>query len=177
MYKKCLDKGSNAAVSDESEPPRQSRLGTAGKYAMQGKNCGPIVTPIQHLSIMNYICARKCEKLAHADDDDTKIMAGLTCNPNPCPPMPSYAVPVFHQCSRMSNEDILIYPFSGPDYRYDGGSIYARKMAAKAARPAMAIELPVVLAAPLKAWMGELVGLGTALENVLMDCQYCKWNA
>lgn len=72
----------------------------------------------------------------------------------------------------MSNEDILIYPFSGPDYRYDGGSIYARKMAAKAARPAMAIELPVVLAAPLNAWMGELVGLGTALKNVSIDCQY-----
>ena len=49
--------------------------------------------------------------------------------------------------------------------RYDDGFIYARKMAAKAARPAMAIELPVVLAAPLKAWMGELVGLGTALER------------
>ncbi len=81
--------------------------------------------------------------------------------------MPPYAViccTSFRQCSRMSNEDILIYPFSGPDYRYDGGSIYARKMAAKAARPAMAIELPVVLAAPLKAWMGELVGL-TALKG------------
>ena len=67
---------------------------------------------------------------------------------------------------------MLIYAivFLAPHYRYDGGFVYARKMAAKAARPAMAIELPVVLAAPLKAWMGELVGLGTALKDVLVDC-------
>ena len=69
-----------------------------------------------------------------------------------------YAVPVFVNARVCPTKDILIYPFSGPDYRYDGGSIYARKTAAKAARAAMAIELPVVLAAPLKAWMGELVG-------------------
>ena len=83
------------------------------------------------------------------------------------------AVPVFIVNARVCpKKDILIYPFfSGPDYRYDGGSIYARKTAAKAARAAMAIELPVVLAAPLKAWMGELVGW-TALKDVLTDCQY-----
>ena len=38
--------------------------------------------------------------------------------------------------------------------------IYARKMAAKAARAATAIELPTVLAAPLKVAMGEPVALG-----------------
>ena len=112
-------------------------------------------TPIQHLSIMNYICARKCEKLATLMMRHTKIMAWeLTCKSRyHCPPMPSYAVPVFVNARVCPTKDILIYPFSfsGPDYRYDGGSIYARKMAAKAARPAMAIELPVVLAAPLKA--------------------------
>ena len=55
---------------------------------------------------------------------------------------------------------------SWPRYRYDmvDCDIYAKKMAAKAARPAIAIELPVVLAAPLKAWMGEVVGLETALS-------------
>lgn len=36
--------------------------------------------------------------------------------------------------------------------------IYARKMAAKAARPAIAIELPTVLAAPVKGVIGEPVG-------------------
>ena len=42
--------------------------------------------------------------------------------------------------------------------------IYARKTAAKAARPAMAIELPTVLAAPVKGVIGELDG-ETALCN------------
>jgi len=41
-------------------------------------------------------------------------------------------------------------------------------MAAKAARPAMAIELPTVLAAPVNGVIGELVGLGTALKNMLV---------
>ena len=40
---------------------------------------------------------------------------------------------------------------------------YARKMAAKAARPAMAMELPTLLAAPVKGVIGELVGLETEL--------------
>ena len=119
---------------------------------------------------MNYICARKCEKLAHADDDDDTKDNGLelTSNPN-ChgPPMLSYMLYQFSSMlayvQRSTSSSIL---FSGPDYRYDGGSIYARKTAAKAARAAMAIELPVVLAAPLKAWMGELVGW-TALKDVL----------
>ena len=117
---------------------------------------------------MNYICARKCEKLAHADDDTKDDGLELTSNPN-ChgPPMLSYMLYQFFVNARVCpTKDILIYPLSGPDYRYDGGSIYARKTAAKAARAAMAIELPVVLAAPLKAWMGELVGW-TALKNVL----------
>ena len=50
------------------------------------------------------------------------------------------------------------------------GWIYARKMAAKAARPATAIELPTVLAAPLKVVMGDPVALGgMTLENILLD--------
>ena len=165
--------------SDEAKPPGWS-IKTKGQQAnamaMQGiKNVWMVVTPIQHLSIMNYICARKCEKLAHADNDDTKmIWPGMTCNPNPCPPLCHHIM--LYQFSSMlayvQRKDILIYPFSDPDYRYDGGSIYARKTAAKAARQAMAIELPVVLAAPLKAWMGELVGLETALHDVLADCRY-----
>ena len=85
----------------------------------------------------------------------------------------SYAVYQFFVNARIyvQRKDMLIYAivFLAPHYRHDDGFIYARKMAAKAARPAMAIELPVVLAAPLKAWMGELVGLGTALESVLVD--------
>ena len=43
-------------------------------------------------------------------------------------------------------------------------------MAAKAARAVMAIELPRVLAAPLKASMGELVGLLTTLRHELANC-------
>ena len=42
-------------------------------------------------------------------------------------------------------------------------------MAAKAARAVMAIELPRVLAAPLKASIGELVGLVTALRHELAN--------
>ena len=97
-------------------------------------------------------------------------MAGLARNPVPCyPPYASHHM-LFTSFSSMlaymSNEKTcssMLIVFLAPHYRHDGGFIYARKMAAKAARPAMAIELPVVLAAPLKAWMGELVGLGTAL--------------
>ena len=42
--------------------------------------------------------------------------------------------------------------------------IYARKIAAKAARAVTAIELPTVLAAPLNGVIGELVGFETALQ-------------
>lgn len=38
-------------------------------------------------------------------------------------------------------------------------------MAAKAARPAMAIELPTVLAAPVNGVIGELEGLLKALKD------------
>jgi len=48
--------------------------------------------------------------------------------------------------------------------------LYARKMAAKAARPAMAIELPTVLAAPVNGVIGALVGLVTALHDELATC-------
>jgi hypothetical protein len=45
--------------------------------------------------------------------------------------------------------------------------IYARKMAAKAARPAMAMELPTVLAAPVNGVIGAPVGLVEALREEL----------
>ncbi len=45
--------------------------------------------------------------------------------------------------------------------------IYARKIAAKAARPAMAIELPTVLAEPVNGVIGELLGLETTLGEIL----------
>lgn len=45
--------------------------------------------------------------------------------------------------------------------------IYARKMAAKAARPAMAMELPTVLAAPLNGMIGAPVDLVEALREEL----------
>jgi len=48
-----------------------------------------------------------------------------------------------------------------------GVLIYARKIAAKAARPAMAIELPTVLAAPVNGVIGELDGLRATLRNML----------
>lgn len=41
-------------------------------------------------------------------------------------------------------------------------------MAAKAARPATAIELPTVLAAPLKGVMGELVAPGAVTLDLFM---------
>lgn len=53
-------------------------------------------------------------------------------------------------------------------YRHE--LIYARKMAAKAARAVMVIELPRVLAAPLKASIGELVGLLTTLRYESANC-------
>ena len=62
----------------------------------------------------------------------------------------------------------LCYPsFLVNAYRHE--LIYARKMAAKAARAVMAIELPTVLAAPLKDWIGELVGLATTLSDELVN--------
>lgn len=75
----------------------------------------------------------------------------------------------------------LIYPCFPPSWVSNGQSerkhhiddamlIYARKMAAKAARPAMAIELPTVLAAPVKGVIGELLGLVTALNLKLASC-------
>lgn len=45
--------------------------------------------------------------------------------------------------------------------------IYARKIAAKAARPVMAIELPTVLAEPVNGVIGELLGLETTLGEIL----------
>ena len=64
----------------------------------------------------------------------------------------------------------MTFSFSGPEPKrnwgrgsgHDGAKkkkyrLYARKMAARAARPATAIEFRVVLAAPVKA-MGEPVG-------------------
>lgn len=44
---------------------------------------------------------------------------------------------------------------------------YARKMAAKAARPATAMELPKELAEPWKGVIGEVEGLDAALEYLL----------
>lgn len=104
-----------------------------------------------------------------------KMMAGLTRNPVPYyPPMQSsnacyqpgfLIVNATRVCPTKRHAHLCYCCILAPQNRHGGGFIHARKMAAKAARPAMAIELPVVLAAPLKAWMGELVGLGTALER------------
>ena len=66
---------------------------------------------------------------------------------------------VFSSCpSRVS--------YGQSERHHDDALIYARKIAAKAARPATAIELPTVLAAPVKGVIGELLGLETTLEVV-----------
>ena len=49
------------------------------------------------------------------------------------------------------------------------GLTHARKTAAKAASAATAMELPTVLAAPVKGAMGEPVGCGPVTLNVMLE--------
>ena len=51
-----LDKGLNATVSDEP-----TAWSSQGQQQCNARDNVDDSTPIQHLSIMNYICARKCE--------------------------------------------------------------------------------------------------------------------
>ena len=88
VQKQSLDKDSDLMHQSVSVTmklnrlPSQSRPRTRTaskicKYNARDNKMWMMVTPIQHLSIMNYICARKCEKLAHADDDDNTKDNGL----------------------------------------------------------------------------------------------------
>jgi len=119
-------------------------------------------------SIMNYIPTipqEECEKFAIFFRARPECLAPSSVAPNarnaPFSSMQRvskqiYAVPLHHGYRLDRAKDIM-----------SDVLIYARKIAAKAARPAMAIELPTVLAEPVNGVIGELLGLETTLGEIL----------